>query len=161
MAMPGKGNLQLTGLLGEIMKESANLAFSYIKSNYHTFGITSEKFEKYDFHIHLPAGAIPKDGPSAGVTLTTALVSLLTGKKVKPDIAMSGEITLKGKVLPVGGLKEKILAAKRAGIYSVILPEENRDSYEYEDLESEICKDIELHFVSNFIDVFKLVIIDE
>ncbi len=156
-AMPGKGNLILTGLLGEVMKESAKLAFSYIKSNYDVFKIEPEQFEKFDFHIHLPAGAIPKDGPSAGVTLTTAIISLLSQKKVKPDIAMTGELTLKGKVLAVGGLKEKLLAAKRAGIKTIILPEETRESYE--DLDSDIRKDISIHFVKEYPEILDLVIV--
>ncbi|MBW6515689.1 MAG: endopeptidase La [Candidatus Cloacimonetes bacterium] len=158
-AMPGKGELSLTGLLGEVMKESAKLAFSYIKSNYQTFGIDIDRFKKSDFHIHLPAGAIPKDGPSAGVTLTTAIVSLVTGKKVKPNIAMTGELTLKGKILAIGGVKEKILAAKRAGIKNVILPEENRDTYE--DLDDEIRQDMQIHFVREYPEILDLVILNK
>jgi ATP-dependent Lon protease len=155
---PGKSNLLLTGLLGEVMKESANIALSYIKSNYKEFGIKPEVFEKSDFHIHLPAGAIPKDGPSAGVTLTTAIVSLLTGRKVRPDIAMTGEITLKGKVLPIGGLKEKLLAAKRAGISKVILPAENCEAYE--DLAKDTISDIEVTFVKDYSEILELVMVD-
>lgn len=156
-SMPGKGELTLTGLLGEVMKESAKLAFSYIKSNSELFGIDDKKFNKLDFHIHLPAGAIPKDGPSAGVTLTTAIISLLTEKKVRPDIAMTGEITLKGKVLAIGGLKEKLLAAKRAGINTVILPEENREAYE--DLDHDVCRDLHVHFVREYSQILELVIV--
>ncbi|NLN84737.1 MAG: endopeptidase La [Candidatus Cloacimonetes bacterium] len=126
--MPGKGIITLTGLLGEVMKESARIALSHLKANAHFYGIEPHKFEKYDLHIHIPAGAVPKDGPSAGITLTTALASLFTGRKVKHDLAMTGEVTLTGKVLPVGGLKEKILAAKRAGIKQLILPRENQES---------------------------------
>ncbi|MCB5230584.1 MAG: endopeptidase La [Candidatus Cloacimonas sp.] len=159
ISMPGKGNLKMTGLLGEIMKESANLAFSYIKSNHKEFGVNPELFSKSDFHIHLPAGAIPKDGPSAGITLTTAVISLLTGKRVRPDIAMTGELTLKGKVLPIGGLKEKILAAKRAGIKGIILPEENRDTFE--DLDVEIDKELKIYFVSEYREILKLVLVDK
>jgi ATP-dependent Lon protease len=159
ISMPGKGNLKMTGLLGEIMKESANLAFSYIKSNHKEFGVDPELFSKSDFHIHLPAGAIPKDGPSAGITLTTAVISLLTGKRVRPDIAMTGELTLKGKVLPIGGLKEKILAAKRAGIKGIILPEENRDTFE--DLDVEIDKELKIYFVSEYREILKLVLVDK
>ena len=156
-AMPGKGDLSLTGLLGEVMKESAKLAFSYIKSHQQLFKIDINKFEKSDFHIHLPAGAIPKDGPSAGVTLTTAIISLVTGKKVKPDIAMTGELTLKGKVLAIGGLKEKILAAKRAGIKKVILPEENRNTFE--DLDKDVSKDMQIFFVREYPEILDLVIV--
>ncbi len=122
----GKGGLTLTGNLGDVMKESAVLALEYIKSNAHELGIDSKIFEENNFHVHVPEGAIPKDGPSAGVTMATALTSCLTGRKVKKRIAMTGEITLRGKVLPVGGIKEKILAAKRAGIKEIILSSENR-----------------------------------
>jgi len=156
-AMPGKGTLKLTGLLGEVMKESAQLAFSYIKSNSSNFKIDPRKYEKSDFHIHLPAGAIPKDGPSAGVTLTTAIISLLTGMRVRPDIAMTGELTLKGKVLAVGGLKEKILAAKRAGIHTVILPAENRETIE--DLEYDITSDVKIHYVKEYPEILELVMV--
>ncbi len=124
--MPGKGTLTLTGQLGDVMKESAQAAMSYTRSQAKTFGISDDTFKTYDLHVHVPAGSIPKDGPSAGVTLLTALVSLLTGVKVRSDVAMTGEITLRGNVLPVGGIKEKVLAAKRAGIKRIILPERNR-----------------------------------
>ncbi len=125
-SMPGEGKLVLTGQIGDIMKESAQAAFSIVKSGAEKFGIKAVKFEKCDFHIHVPAGAVPKDGPSAGIAMFTSLVSLLTGKKVRCDVAMTGEITLKGQVLPVGGLKEKILAARRAGIKTIILPYRNK-----------------------------------
>jgi ATP-dependent Lon protease len=124
--MPGKGTLQLTGQIGEVMKESAQAAFSVVKSNAQKLGITAKDLPKYDYHIHVPAGAIPKDGPSAGVAMFTSLVSLMLNKPVRPDVAMTGEITLKGLVLPIGGLKEKILAAKQAGIKTVILPRRNQ-----------------------------------
>ncbi len=124
--MPGKGNLQLTGHIGEVMKESAQAAFSVVKSNAEKLGIESDRFTKFDYHIHVPAGAVPKDGPSAGVAMCMSLVSLLLKKTVRPDVAMTGEITLRGLVLPIGGLKEKILAAKQAGIKTVILPARNR-----------------------------------
>ncbi|GAI26422.1 unnamed protein product, partial [marine sediment metagenome] len=119
---PGKGNLQLTGQIGDVMKESAQTAFSIVKANAKKLKIDSDQFSKFDYHIHVPAGAVPKDGPSAGAAMFTSLVSLLLGKQTRPDVAMTGEITLRGLVLPVGGLKEKILAAKQAGIKTVILP---------------------------------------
>ncbi|MEA4863203.1 MAG: endopeptidase La [Victivallaceae bacterium] len=128
--MPGKGNLKLTGSLGNVMKESAEAAFSYIRSRAKEFGVKQEVFEQNDFHIHVPDGATPKDGPSAGITLTTALVSLLTGKRVRPRLSMTGEITLAGKVTAIGGLKEKCVAALRAGVKTVIMPRENEKDLE-------------------------------
>ncbi|HYA30309.1 MAG TPA: S16 family serine protease, partial [Acidobacteriota bacterium] len=128
--MAGDGRLILTGQLGDVMKESAQAALSLVKSRAETLGIESELFKKNDLHIHIPAGAIPKDGPSAGVTLFVALVSLLTGRRISKDIAMTGEISLRGLVLPVGGIKEKVLAAKRAGITTVLLPDLNRRDLE-------------------------------
>ncbi len=127
---PGNGRLILTGQLGDVMKESAQAAMSLVKARAADWQIAQESIDKSDIHIHIPAGAIPKDGPSAGVTLFVALISLLTGRKVRPDVAMTGEISLRGLVLPVGGIKEKVLAALRAGIHTVLLPTRNRRDYE-------------------------------
>jgi len=127
---PGDGRLLLTGQLGDVMKESAQAALSLVKSRAEALGINPEVFRKQDLHIHIPAGAIPKDGPSAGITLFVTLVSLLTGRRVSHEVAMTGEISLRGLVLPVGGIKEKVLAAKRAGLSCVLLPELNRKDIE-------------------------------
>jgi len=128
--MAGKKGLTLTGHLGEVMKESAQAALSFIRARAEKIGVATDFFENSDLHVHVPAGAIPKDGPSAGVAMAVALVSLLTGRIVRHDSAMTGEITLRGKVLPVGGIKEKVLAAKRAGITTVILPKRNTKDLE-------------------------------
>ena len=125
VAMPGKGHLTLTGQLGDVMKESAQAAVCYVRSRARDWYLYDNWFKENDIHIHIPHGAIPKDGPSAGVTLATAIVSLVSGQKVKPDVAMTGEITLRGLVLPIGGLKEKLLAAKRAGLSAVLIPKGN------------------------------------
>jgi len=153
--MKGKGGLLLTGSLGDIMKESAQAALSYIRSNAERYGIDPEIISNIDIHIHVPEGAVPKDGPSAGVAIATSLVSLLTDIPVNMGVAMTGEITLRGRVLPVGGLKEKILAAKRANIYEVILPEKNRDEV-LEDLPGYVREKMNLHFVSHLDEVFKI-----
>lgn len=144
--MRGKGDLILTGSLGDIMKESAKAALSYVRSKADTFQIPDETFKDQDIHIHVPAGAIPKDGPSAGVTIFTAMVSLLTGRQVKSDVAMTGEITLRGLILPVGGIKEKVLAGHRAGIKKVILPEKNKK--DLEDIPETIRDELEILFAS-------------
>ena len=155
--MPGKGQLILTGSLGDVMKESAMAGLSYVKSKAEEYGIDPKEFTKYDIHIHVPAGAIPKDGPSAGISITTAIVSLFTELPVRADVAMTGEITLRGKVLPVGGLKEKILAAKRADIKTVILPEGNKEEV-LEDLPPFVKKSMELIFVNHIDQVLPIAI---
>jgi ATP-dependent Lon protease len=140
--MYGTGKLQLTGQLGEVMKESAQAALSFVRTNSEKYGIPKDFLEKSDIHIHIPAGGMPKDGPSAGVTLFTALVSMLTGIRVRHDVAMTGEITLRGRVLPVGGLKEKILAAHRAGIKRVLIPERNKA--DLDEVPKEVKDDLEI-----------------
>jgi ATP-dependent Lon protease len=144
--MYGTGKLQLTGQLGDVMKESAQAALSFVRTNAERFGIPKDFLEKSDLHIHIPAGAMPKDGPSAGVTMFTALVSLLTGIKVRHDVAMTGEITLRGRVLPIGGVKEKVLAAHRAGIKRILLPERNRP--DLEEVPKEVVDDLQFVFSS-------------
>src|SRR5258708_15521705 len=149
--MAGKGNLTLTGQLGDVMKESAQAALSYLRSKAELLGISSNFLEKTDLHVHFPAGSIPKDGPSAGVTILTALVSLMTGIRVRGDTAMTGEGTLRGLVLPVGGIKEKVLAAHRAGIKRVILPERCRK--DLIDVPEQARKEIEFIFASQMDEV--------
>lgn len=149
----GKGHLSLTGNLGEVMKESATLALEYIKSHAKEIGIDEKMFEENDIHVHVPAGAVPKDGPSAGITMVTALVSALTGRKVKKAIAMTGEITLRGKVLPVGGIREKILAAKRAGIKEIILCSENKK--DIDDIKKEYLKGLKFHYADHIKEVLE------
>ncbi len=144
--MPGKGNLSLTGKLGEVMKESASAAMSYLRANSKEFKLEDKFHEKYDTHIHIPAGAIPKDGPSAGITMFSALYSLFSNKPLKDNLAMTGEITLRGTVLPVGGIKEKILAAKRSGVSHIIMPEKNKK--DLEEIPEHNIKDMKFHFVN-------------
>jgi len=155
----GKGTLNITGNLGKVMKESATIAMEYIKSNADSFGIDPEVFEKYNVHIHVPEGATPKDGPSAGITMLTSLVSLFAQKKVKKSLAMTGEITLRGKVLPVGGIKEKILAAKRARIKEIILSEENRK--DILEIKEEYLKGLTFHYVTDMSEVIDEAITDQ
>lgn len=155
----GKGNLTITGNLGKVMKESATIAMEFIKSNADEFGLNPDVFDKYNVHIHVPEGATPKDGPSAGVTMLTSLVSLFTQRKVKSSLAMTGEITLRGKVLPVGGIKEKILAAKRARIKEILLCEENKR--DIEEIKPEYLKGLKFHYVTEMSDVLKLALTDQ
>ena len=155
----GKGSLSITGNLGKVMKESATIAMEYIKANAAIFNIDPLIFDKYNVHIHVPEGATPKDGPSAGVTMLTSLVSLFTQKKVKKSIAMTGEITLRGKVLPVGGIKEKILAAKRARIKEILMCEDNRR--DIEEIKQEYLKGLTFHYVTDMSDVIKIAVTDQ
>jgi ATP-dependent Lon protease len=155
----GKGKFNITGNLGDVMKESATIALEYLKAHAADLGLKSDVFEKWDVHIHVPEGAIPKDGPSAGITMATALASAFTQRKVRKHIAMTGEITLRGKVLPVGGIKEKILAAKRAGIKEIILSELNRKNLE--EINEIYVKGLNFHFVRNVGDVFAIALLKE
>ncbi|MBT8394180.1 MAG: endopeptidase La, partial [Bacteroidia bacterium] len=152
----GKGALNITGNLGKVMKESATIAMEFIKANAENYGINPDIFSKYNVHIHVPEGATPKDGPSAGVTMLTSLVSLFTQRKVKKSIAMTGEITLRGKVLPVGGIKEKILAAKRAKIKEILLSEDNRK--DIEEIKEEYLRGLKFHYVKDMNEVIKIAI---
>jgi ATP-dependent Lon protease len=151
--MPGKGDLTLTGQLGDVMKESARAALSYIRSHAAEYGIESSLFTERDIHIHVPEGAIPKDGPSAGITLATSLVSALCGRPVDRALAMTGEITLRGEVLPVGGIKEKVLAARRARVGEVLLPDKVRP--ELEEIPARLRRDLSFSFVSRIEEVLQ------
>jgi ATP-dependent Lon protease len=155
----GKGNLTLTGNLGEVMKESAVIALEYIKSHNEVLDLSPEVFENWNIHVHVPEGAIPKDGPSAGITMATSIASALTQRKVKKQVAMTGEITLRGRVLPVGGIKEKILAAKRASIKEIILSEENRK--DIQEINEIYLKGLTFHYVNNIMQVFELALLQE
>jgi ATP-dependent Lon protease len=156
--VPGKGNFIMTGSLGDVMKESAQAALSYVRSRQKDFGLEEDFYEKYDLHIHVPQGAVPKDGPSAGITIASAIASALTGRPVRGDFAMTGEITLRGRVLPVGGIKTKTLAARRAGIREIILPLENRKNFE--EINNNIRRDIKVHYVEHMDQVLQLILMD-
>jgi ATP-dependent Lon protease len=151
---PGSGKLTLTGQLGDVMKESAQAALSFVRSKSHELHLAPDYFKKHDIHIHVPAGAVPKDGPSAGVAIATSLVSALTGKKVDKNVAMTGEVTLTGQVLPIGGVKEKVLGARRAGIKKIVLPKRNESDVS-EDVPSDAKKALKFVFADELSEVFK------
>ena len=155
--MEGKGDLILTGQLGEVMQESGRAAISYARSHASEFGLEPGFFDKHNIHVHIPAGAIPKDGPSAGITIATALISALTGRKVRKDVAMTGEITLRGKVLPIGGLREKTLAAHRGGIKTFLLPK--RNAKDLSELPEVVKSDIELIQVASLDEVLDVALL--
>jgi ATP-dependent Lon protease len=155
----GKGALTISGQLGDVMKESAMAALSYLKSNAEALEIDYRVFQQYDLHIHVPAGAVPKDGPSAGITMFTSLASIYTQRKVKAKIAMTGEITLRGKVLPVGGIKEKILAAKRSGIKELILSTKNKR--DIDEIEKNYLKGLVFHYVDNVDEVLRIALLKD
>ena len=157
--MPGKGEIMLTGQLGDVMKESARTGISYIRSVSRDYQIADDFFEKYDIHVHIPEGAVPKDGPSAGITMATAMLSAITEQKVRADIAMTGEVTLRGRVLPIGGLKEKLLAAKNAGIKTVLVPKKNLA--DVEELSQEITKGFEILPVEHMEEVLKAAFVSD
>ncbi len=156
--MPGKGEFLLTGQLGDVMKESAQAGISYIRSVAESYDIDAEFFKTHDLHIHIPEGAVPKDGPSAGITMATAMLSAITGRPVRANLAMTGEITLRGRVLPIGGLKEKLLAAKTAGITKVLVPEKNRP--DVEEIDGEIKDGLTIVFVEAMQDVLREALVD-
>ena len=157
--VPGKGELTLTGSLGDVMKESAQAALSYVRSKQNELNLSDGFYKKYDIHIHVPQGAVPKDGPSAGITIAIALASALTGRKVRGDYAMTGEISLRGRVLPIGGLKTKILAGRRAGIENFILPKKNENKFK--EIEKEITRDLNVSFVSHMDEVMELLLLED
>jgi len=153
-AMPGKGGLTLTGQLGDVMKESAQIALSYVRGHAAELGIDPSLFDEKEFHVHVPAGAIPKDGPSAGVTMVTALTSLLSGHPVRHTVGMTGEVTLQGRVLPIGGVKQKVLAAHAAGLTDVVLPERNRG--DLDDVPEEVREQMAFHFAMTIDEVLSV-----
>ena len=157
--MAGKGEVKLTGQMGDVMKESAMTGISYVRSVSGQYGIPENVFQETDFHIHIPEGAVPKDGPSAGITMATALLSALTERKVRADVAMTGEITLRGRVLPIGGLKEKLLAAGMAGIKRVLVPKENKK--DVDEISEEIKAGLEILYVEKMEEVIKLAFAEE
>ena len=157
--LSGKGKLLLTGQMGDVMKESAQAGISYIRSISSRYGIADDFFENHDIHVHIPEGAVPKDGPSAGITMAVAILSAVTEKKVRADTAMTGEITLRGRVLPIGGLKEKLLAAKNAGIHCVLVPSENQA--DVEELSKEITRGLEICFVSRMEEVLQKALVEQ
>lgn len=149
--MPGEGKIDLTGQMGDVMKESARTALSYVRSVSGKYKVAETFYKKHDFHIHIPEGAVPKDGPSAGITMATALLSAVTKTPVRADLAMTGEVTLRGRVLPIGGLKEKLLAAKTAGVKTVLVPKENEK--DVEEISEEIREGLEIIFVETMEEV--------
>ena len=154
VAMPGKGNLMLTGQLGDVMRESAQISLSYLRSVAARYGIADDFVETHDIHVHVPSGAVPKEGPSAGVTMTPSLLSMMTGKPLRQDVAMTGEMTLRGKVLPVGGIREKVTAAHRAGAKIVLIPEDcQRD---IDEIPQEVRDDLEIRLVKRVEDVWEV-----
>ncbi len=159
LIMEGKGNLQITGQIGDVMQESAQAALSYVKSKATTLNIDPDLFEEVDVHIHIPEGAIPKDGPSAGITMATALFSAFTERKVFKEIGMTGEITLRGKILPIGGVREKILAAHRSGLRTILLPEKNEK--DLVEVPKKVRDDLKIVFVKHMDEVVKLALHEE
>ena len=153
--MPGQGKIILTGQLGDVMKESAKAAYSYVRSHNDVLNIKESRISKSDIHIHVPEGAVPKDGPSAGLAITTALISAFSGKSVPKDLSMTGEVTLRGRALEIGGVREKVIAAHRAGIKRVILPAENEKNMV--DIPEKVKKDLKFYFVKSMDDVVKIV----
>ncbi|MDD7436284.1 MAG: magnesium chelatase domain-containing protein, partial [Lachnospiraceae bacterium] len=152
--MPGRGEFRLTGQLGDVMKESAQAGISYIRSVSSQYHISDEYFRKHDIHIHIPEGAVPKDGPSAGVTMVTAMISAITKIPVRADVAMTGEITLRGRVLPIGGLKEKLLAARNAGMKIVFVPSKNKP--DVEEISTEITKGLDIRYAETMEDILQV-----
>jgi ATP-dependent Lon protease len=156
--LPGKGNLTMTGNLGEVMQESAQAALSYVRSQADNLDVPNDDFENFDIHVHVPEGAVPKEGPSAGVTLAVALISALTERKVRHDFGMTGEITLHGKVLPIGGVREKVMAARRANLTQIILPAHNEK--DLVDIPKKLVRELDIHFVDNMQQVMDLVLLE-